>query len=107
MTAPGRKSGKPRSVTIWFVCEGSSIGLGTRDDARAWVKNALAAESVELEVGTCRLRGVVRVVDDPDVHQRLRKAFARKYLPARVLSWVGIGQRTTFLVENLQEIEVI
>lgn len=107
MTAPGRKSGKPRSVTIWFVCEEQSIGLGTRDDNRAWVKNALAADHVEFDVEGHRLRGSVRVVEDPTVHRRLNKAFARKYLPMRLLSFVGSGQRTTFLVEKLEEIEAV
>ena len=107
MTAPGRKSGKPRSVTIWFVREDQSIGLGTMDDTRGWVQNALAADEVELEIDACRMRGKIRVVEDPEVHRRLRKAFARKYLPARLLSFVGVGQRTTFLVENLKELEAV
>jgi hypothetical protein len=103
MTAPGRKSGQPRSVTIWFVRDDQAIGLGTLDDTRGWVKNALAADQVELEVDSCRMRGKIRVVEDPVVHRRLRKAFARKYLPARLLSLVGVGQKTTFLVEELEE----
>lgn len=105
MTAPGRKSGKPRSVTIWFVREGDAIALGTRDNTRGWVKNALAAETVELEVGSLRVRGRIHVVADPVVHRRLRKAFARKYLPLRILSLVGVGQRTTFLVDDLEVLE--
>ena len=67
----------------------------------------LAADEVELEIDACRMRGKIRVVEDPEVHRRLRKALARKYLPARLLSFVGVGQRTTFLVENLEELEAV
>ena len=101
MTAPGRKSGQLRSVTIWFVRDGDCLGLGTLDDTRAWVKNAVAADSVDLEVGGYRFQGQVRRVADPVAHRRLQRAFAQKYIRARLLSWVGVGQRTTFLVENL------
>lgn len=105
LIVPGRKTGKPRSVTIWFVISEASIGLGTLDNTRAWVANARAADRVELKFSRLVLRGTFREVVDPAEHRRLRRAFARKYLPARLLSFVGIGQRATFSIEEFEVLE--
>jgi hypothetical protein len=101
LTARGRKSGIPRQVTIWFVVEGDAIGIGTLDEDRHWVKNARASGEVELEAGGVRLRGRFSDVDDPALHERVRREMARKYWPARIASWFGIGQRRTFRVDEL------
>ena len=37
LIAPGRKSGQPRAVTIWFVVlDDGTIGLGTLNEDRNW-----------------------------------------------------------------------
>lgn len=103
LIAPGRKSGQPRAVTIWFVVlDDGTIGLGTLNEDRNWVRNARHAGRVELEVGGARLRGQFADVRDPERHGRIRKAMARKYWPFRIASWVGIGQRHTFAVDALE-----
>ena len=103
LIAPGRKSGKPRAVTIWFVLlDDGTVGLGTLNDDRNWVRNARHASRVELEIAGVRLRGRFADVRDPDRHRRIRAAMARKYLPFRVASWLGLGQRFTFCVDELQ-----
>jgi len=98
----GRKSGLPREVTIWFVVVDGAIGLGTLNDERNWVRNARAAAAVELVFPDARLRGRFADVTDPERHDRIRAAMARKYLPFRIASWFGIGQRVTFSVDQLE-----
>jgi hypothetical protein len=101
LVARGRKSGQPREVTIWFVVLDGAIGLGTLNDDRNWVRNARHAGEVELVFPDARLRGRFADVTDPERHRRIREAMARKYLPFRIASWFGIGQRVTFAVDGL------
>ena len=101
LVARGRRSGQPREVTIWFVVLDGAIGLGTLDDDRNWVRNARHAGDVELVFPDARLRGRFADVTEPERHQRIRTAMARKYLPFRIASWFGFGQRVTFTVDGL------
>jgi len=98
----GRRSGQPRQVTIWFAVVDGTIGLGTLNEDRNWVKNARRAGEVELVFAGGRLRGRFADVTDPERHLEIRSAMARKYLPARIASWFGIGQRATFCVDSLE-----
>lgn len=104
LVARGRKSGQPREVTIWFVVLDGAVGLGTLNDERNWVRNARAAGDVELVFPGARLRGRFADVADPERHRRIRAAMARKYLPFRIASWFGIGQRVTFAVDGLEPV---
>jgi hypothetical protein len=102
LIAPGRRSGEPRSVTIWFVVVDGAIGLGTLNEDRNWVRNARHAGAVELAFEDGRLRGRFADVTDPERHRRIRAAMARKYWPFRIASWLGIGQKHTFFVDQLE-----
>jgi F420H(2)-dependent quinone reductase len=104
LTTRGRRSGLPRVVTIWFAVDGDEIVLGTLNDERQWVRNARREPAVELEVGSLCLRGRLRDIADPQEHARVRGLIARKYWPARIASWFGIGQRFTFRVDELVEV---
>lgn len=101
LTTRGRRSGQPRSVTIWFVVDDGEIGLGTLKEERNWVRNARHAGDVELEFAAGRLRGRFQDVADPERHARIRGLIARKYWPAWIASWLGLGQRFTFRVDRL------
>jgi hypothetical protein len=100
----GRRSGQPRQVTIWFAIVDGTIGLGTLNAERNWVKNARQAREVELVFAGARLRGRFDDVTDAQQHAAIRRAMARKYWPARIASWFGIGQRTTFRIDALQAV---
>jgi hypothetical protein len=100
----GRRSGQERQVTIWFVVLDDAIGLGTLNEDRNWVKNGRAAGAVDLVFAVGRVRGRFADVTDPQLHQKIRAAMARKYWPARVASWFGIGQRSTFAVGALEPV---
>jgi len=104
LVSRGRRSGQPRQVTIWFAVVDGAIGLGTLNEERNWVKNARQAGEVELVFAAGRLRGRFADVSEPQLHQQIRTAMARKYWPARVASWFGIGQRATFSVGALETI---
>lgn len=105
LTTRGRKSGIARHVTIWFVVDGSAIGLGTLNQDRHWVKNARANPDIELEIDGVRLAGRFSDNRDAAAHERVRQAMARKYWPARIASWFGIGQKHTFRVDGLSVVE--
>lgn len=102
LVARGRRSGQPREVTVWFAVLDGAVGLGTLNEDRNWVRNARHAGEVELVFAAGRLRGRFADVADRGRHQAIRAAIARKYWPARVASWFGIGQRATFCVDALE-----
>jgi deazaflavin-dependent oxidoreductase (nitroreductase family) len=103
LTVRGRKSGMPRNVTIWFVRDGDdALGLGTLNEERNWVRNARANPEVELDFGSVRLAGRFSDNRDPAAHERVRRGMASKYWPARIASWLGIGQKHTFRVDGLR-----
>jgi hypothetical protein len=102
ITTRGRKSGLPRHATIWFVVDAATVGVGTLNDERNWVRNARRDPEVELDIAGTRLRGRFSDIADPAQHARVRAALARKYWPARIASWFGIGQRHTFRVVDLE-----
>ena len=103
LTVRGRKSGQPRSVTIWFVRDADdAIGLGTLNDERNWVRNARANPEVELDFDGVRLAGRFADNRDAAAHERVRRGMARKYWPAHIASWFGIGQKHTFRVDDLR-----
>lgn len=104
LVSRGRRSGQPRQVTIWFAVVDGAIGLGTLNEERNWVKNARHAGDVELVFAAGRLRGRFADVTEPQLHRQIRAAMARKYWPARVASWFGIGQRATFSIGALETV---
>lgn len=101
LTTRGRRSGQPRSVTIWFVVDGDAIAVGSLKNNRNWIRNALANPEVELEIGGRRLTGRLRATNAPE-HSRIRAAMARKYLVFRIASWFGFGQNFTYRVEGVR-----
>jgi deazaflavin-dependent oxidoreductase (nitroreductase family) len=101
LTVRGRRSGQPRTVTIWFVVDGDAIAVGSLRDDRNWIRNARATSEVEVEIGGRRWTGRIRNAEPPE-HARIRSAMARKYLPFRIASWLGMGQKFTFRIEALR-----
>jgi deazaflavin-dependent oxidoreductase (nitroreductase family) len=101
LTVRGRRSGKARSVTIWFVVDDDAVAVGSLRDDRNWIRNARAASEVEAEIGGRRFAGRIRAAE-PQEHSRIRTAMARKYLPFRIASWLGLGQKFTFRIEDLR-----
>lgn len=75
LTAPGRKSGVPRTTPLLYFTEGDDVVVIASSYGRerhpAWYRNAVAAEVVDFRVGP--RGGAYRVVEvvDPDERRRL------------------------------------
>jgi deazaflavin-dependent oxidoreductase (nitroreductase family) len=91
LTTTGRKSGRPRTVTIWFVYEDRLYVQSGQEGKTDWYQNALAKPAVTVKIGEREWRGQVRPIDDAAETARVHELFRQKYLSARVMSWFGGG----------------
>jgi deazaflavin-dependent oxidoreductase (nitroreductase family) len=79
----GRRSGRPRTIEIWFATDGERIYLlsGGRDRAH-WVRNLVAQPRVRLRIGDELVSGRARVIEgEPN------EAVARRLLAAKYQGW--------------------
>lgn len=89
LTVRGRKSGKPHAVKIWFAVGDDKVyvtsgrGLGAQ-----WIKNLQKNPDVTLQIGTTRLQGTALWREGPSVRAEIFPLFLRKYLRARLFSWI-------------------
>ena len=102
LTTKGRRSGEPRTVTIWFVAEPGRVLLTGGAEGPQWSRNLRADPAVGLEIGHETLRGRARVVEDPDEADAVRDRFVRKYLRARLSRWFGGYTRSVPVVVELE-----
>lgn len=91
LTARGRKSGEPRTVTIWFALGDGKVFLTGGSKESNWVKNLRANPDAVVQIGTTRLRGRARVVEDPAEADAVRQRFVRRYFMARLSRMIGTG----------------
>lgn len=97
LTVRGRRSGQPRTVTMWFAPDPAAgrIYLTGSSEPPQWVRNVAANEAaggaVTLEIGRTRLRGRARTVPDPAQAEAIRARFVRRYLGARIARLLGRG----------------
>ena len=101
ITTRGRQTGKPHTVTIWFLVDGTTVHLGTMNARRDWVRNARRNPDVELDIGGLRLRGRLATVAVPDGDAHSAAPFLRKYWLARIASWFGVRPDAVFRVDGL------
>ena len=80
LTTIGRKSGKPRTVEIWFGTKDHAIYIlsGGGDDSH-WVQNLKANPKVSIRIGRTDFRGRGRIVKDANEDQMARRLLAAKY----------------------------
>jgi deazaflavin-dependent oxidoreductase (nitroreductase family) len=107
LTTVGRSSGKPRTVTIWFVCDQDHLYVQSgREGETNWYRNLLAKPEVRLEFDSLRLTGRAVPVEDETETQRIHDLFRSKYLTARIMGWFGGGFGTGRVVriESLQAV---
>ena len=102
ITTRGRKSGKPHTVTIWFLAEGTTVYLATLNAKRDWVRNLEKTPEIVLDVDGLRVRGRATIIADPGVDAHVRDLLARKYWMAWLGSWFGQGPERTFRVDGLE-----
>jgi hypothetical protein len=102
ITTRGRTTGKPHTVPIWFVVEGTTVWLGTLDARRDWVRNVAKTPDVVLDLDGLRVRGRASAVTDPTVEAHVRDLLAKKYWMAWIGSWFGKGPARTFRVDGVE-----
>ena len=102
LTTTGRRSGKPHTVTVWFVVDGEVVYLNTLDPERDWVRNAQKTPTVRLDFGGTVLTGELHTVTDPVRDARARQALRDKYWMAWAGGLVGKGPKLTFVVDGLR-----
>ena len=82
LTTIGRATARPHSIEIWFVADGATIymlsGSGGTSD---WCKNLLRNPKVTFRVRDVELRGLGRIVSDPEEDTRAREFLVAKYQP--------------------------
>jgi deazaflavin-dependent oxidoreductase (nitroreductase family) len=104
LTARGRNSGEPRTVTIWFALGDGKVFLTGDAKGPNWLRNARANPDVVVQIGSTRLRGRARVVEDPAEADSVRQRFVRRYLMARLARLVGTGytDSTAVVIDQLE-----
>ncbi|MEO8603339.1 MAG: nitroreductase family deazaflavin-dependent oxidoreductase [bacterium] len=86
LTTRGRKSGQPRSVTIWFVADGKR-GISvqhTTGQAAQWYRNLVADNAVTVDFGDGPIAARATPLSDlaavQDVLARIRKKYWSAWL---------------------------
>ena len=91
LTTRGRKSGQPRTVTIWFVADGPRRVRVQHVAATPaqWYRNLLVDPEVTLDFGTGPIAARAVAISDPDEIQRVLAAVRRRYWTAPLIQWLG------------------
>ncbi len=98
LTTLGRKSGRPHTVTIWFLVDRETVYLVTLTLRRDWPRNILKNGNVELEVGGKVLKGHAERITDAPRLQHVNDLLRRKYWAAWLGSWFGAAPEGAFAV---------
>ncbi len=102
MTTTGRRTGKPRTVELWFGLDGRTVYmLAGGGEGANWVRNAQTTSKVRVRLGGRTYRGQARTPDPASEEV----AAARQMLAAKYGVWSG-GRwaRTAFcLAVDLEE----
>ncbi len=81
LTTTGRKTGRPRTIEIWFAVRNGTVYMLAGGGERAhWVRNVIA-NPVTLRVRDAVVVGQGRVVTDPAEAELARDALVEKYQP--------------------------
>jgi len=91
LTTTGRKSGEPRTVTIWFVADDQGrlyVQSGKGGDTD-WYRNLVKTPAVTVHLGELAMNAVAAPLEDPSEVARVHELFRQKYLRARIAEWTG------------------
>ncbi len=95
----GRKSGKVFEVTVWYVELEGDVWIGSLDASRNWVRNVLAADSVDLDFGDGVASYRVERVEEQGAMERFAGAIRARFpLRSRLLALMAKGTRIVFRV---------
>ncbi len=106
LTTIGRKSGEPRTVTIWFVVDAQGrlyvqSGSGGTTD---WYQNLRQTPAVSLLIGELEMTARAEPIDDAAETARIHDLYRQKYLRARITGWFGgeVGHGRVVALTDLQ-----
>ncbi|MEY4949422.1 MAG: hypothetical protein RL698_1633 [Pseudomonadota bacterium] len=102
LTTIGRRTGRPRKVTLWWVPDGARVLLAGGADEPQWCRNLRRDAAVEIEVGGETRRGRARLVDDSAAADAIRDRFVERYLLARAARLFGGYTRSHAVVVDLE-----
>ncbi|MBX3026679.1 nitroreductase family deazaflavin-dependent oxidoreductase [bacterium] len=91
LTTRGRKSGQPRTVSLWFVIQGPrTVRVQHASPAPAqWYRNLVADPHVTLDFGDGPIAALARPLTDAEDVQNVLAAIRRRYWTARLIQWLG------------------
>jgi deazaflavin-dependent oxidoreductase (nitroreductase family) len=80
LTTPGRVTGRPHTIEIWFALDGEVLYMlsGGRDGSD-WVKNLQRTPEVTVRIANERFEGHARVVEDAKEDELARRLLIEKY----------------------------
>ncbi len=101
LTTLGRKTGKPRRVTIWIGTDGKRLyirsGQGMR---RHWPQNLLSKGEGVVRLGTSEVKVNPRLITDPAEARAVSGHYRTKYgafvRPSKPGEPLTLGEQTTF-----------
>ena len=98
LTTTGRRSGRARTVELWFALEGTTIYMlaGGRDSAD-WVRNVQVQPRVRLRLGSTDFEAIARL----DVEGSEAEPHVRRLLAAKYQGWQGGRPLTRWAREAL------
>jgi deazaflavin-dependent oxidoreductase (nitroreductase family) len=101
LTTYGRKSGKPRDVTIWVGTDGKRLYIRSGEGMRRhWPQNLVARGEGVLSLGNLAVKVKPRLVADPTEARMVSAMYRKKYGPFVKASKpdqpLTEGEKTTF-----------
>jgi len=95
LTTRGRRSGSPRTVTLWFVADGPRrIMVQHASRARAnWYHNVLGDPAVTLDFGSGAISARATPITEAARVQQVLALVRRKYWTAWLIQLLGRGTR--------------
>jgi deazaflavin-dependent oxidoreductase (nitroreductase family) len=92
LTTTGRVSGRPHTIEIWFVLDGTTLYMLSGSHSSDWVKNARRAPDVAVRLGQTIFAGRARVVAQADEDALARRLVLEKYVPRSSDDLAGWGR---------------
>ncbi len=91
LTTRGRKSGVPRTVTIWFVTDGPRRVRvqHVAPTPAQWYRNLLADPQVTLDFGQGPITARAQAITDAAAVQQVLASVRRRYWTAPLIQWMG------------------
>jgi deazaflavin-dependent oxidoreductase (nitroreductase family) len=101
LTTNGRKTGKPRRVTIWIGTDGKRLYIRSGEGMRRhWPQNLLAKGEGVVRLGKSEVKVKPRLVTDPAEARAVSELYRSKYGPfvraSKPDQPLTLGEQTTF-----------